>query len=202
MAVIAAENEMLRDEAAGVSGRLREGGRRKHAALFLSPKTKAVRPPRNCLRAAQTRVLVVSGSPSEAPPMAARLEAFGAEITRAEGLPAGLAALNAGSQPDLVIVDCALGVAAADELSSALRLFPGATQEPASRLLLRARRSGGASLRISVKCSFEKPVPAPLLSERSDGEFPEAPEPGVPLPSVVEHLADAPDHDIGLPSAS
>ena len=200
MAVIAAENEMLRDEV----WRLREtAGGRSEQARRLGPvaEDKGGKAAQTKASGGATRVLVVAGSPSAAPPMAARLEAFGAEITRAEGLPAGLAALNAGSHPDLVIVDCALGAAAADELSSALRLFPGSTRSLLLASPFEPAASGGRLFEDFGQV-FPTPVPAPLLSARSVGEFPEAPEPGVPLPSVVEHLADAPAHDIGLPRAS
>ena len=67
------------------------------------------------------RALIIADSPFEAPALAARLAEAGAEITRAEGLGQGLAALAAGPAPDLVIVDCALGVEATNRLAIAAR---------------------------------------------------------------------------------
>ena len=85
------------------------------------------------------RALIVANSPFEAPAIAARLAEAGASVTRADGLESGLAALEAASRPDLVIVDCALGVEATNRLARAARAA-GAPQEPRAVLAVRAAR--------------------------------------------------------------
>src|SRR5580692_10517373 len=67
------------------------------------------------------RALIIARSPFEAPAMAARLKEAGAAVSRAEGLEEGLRALSLGPQPDVVIVDCALGVEATNRLALAAR---------------------------------------------------------------------------------
>ncbi|MFZ1963065.1 MAG: ATP-binding protein, partial [Roseiarcus sp.] len=68
------------------------------------------------------RALIIARSPFEAPAIAARLGEAGVTVARAEGLEDGLAALSAGPRPDLVIIDCALGVAATNRLALAARV--------------------------------------------------------------------------------
>ena len=93
----------------------RQSRRRLDLRLRRRPAGGAVaarrRPSRRSGRSILTgrRALIVANSPFEAPAMAALLAEAGAEIVRAEGLEQGLAALEAGPAPDLVIVDCALG---------------------------------------------------------------------------------------------
>ena len=67
------------------------------------------------------RVLIVANSPFEAPAIAARLVEAGATVALANGALSGLAALAESERPDLVIVDCALGPEATDQLTRAAR---------------------------------------------------------------------------------
>ena len=67
------------------------------------------------------RALIIAHSPFEAPALAARLTEAGVAVDRAEGLEQGLNALRLGPQPDVVIVDCALGVEATNRLAIAAR---------------------------------------------------------------------------------
>jgi CheY-like chemotaxis protein len=65
--------------------------------------------------------LIVGRSSFEAPYLGERLAAAGAEVVRAEGTEAALAALERRPPPDIVIVDCALGETATRELAGAAR---------------------------------------------------------------------------------
>ena len=65
--------------------------------------------------------LIVGRSPFEAPYLGERLAAAGAEVVRAEGTEAALAALERRPPPDIVIVDCALGETATRQLAGAAR---------------------------------------------------------------------------------
>jgi signal transduction histidine kinase/CheY-like chemotaxis protein len=67
------------------------------------------------------RALIVGRSPFEAPYLGERLAAAGAEVVRAEGTEAALAALERRPPPDIVIVDCALGETATRQLAGAAR---------------------------------------------------------------------------------
>ncbi len=68
-----------------------------------------------------TRALIVANSPFEAPAMEARLEEAGVSVERAHGLDSGLEALGGLRKPDVVIVDCALGPEATNQLAQAAR---------------------------------------------------------------------------------
>jgi len=68
-----------------------------------------------------TRALIIANSPFEAPAIGARLEEAGVEVDRARGLESGLEALSASQKPDVVIVDCALGPEATNQLAQAAR---------------------------------------------------------------------------------
>jgi signal transduction histidine kinase/CheY-like chemotaxis protein len=118
------------------------------------------------------RALIIAHSPFEAPALAARLEEAGADVARAEGLDEGLAALAAGPQPDLVIVDCALGVEATNRLALAARVA-GA---PKSLVLFSPfeRRAFGQTALRGFDGWLVKPVRARSLFERLAGEFPGA----------------------------
>ncbi len=122
---------------------------------------------------AGTRALIVAHSPFEAPALAARLGEAGVEVRRAEGLDDGLAALAAGPHPDLVIVDCALGVEAINRLALAAR----AAGTPKSLVLFspfERRAFGDASLR-GFDGWLVKPVRARSLFDRLATEFAAAP---------------------------
>lgn len=118
------------------------------------------------------RALIVADSPFEGPAIAALLMEAGAEIERAEGLEAGLAALSGKPAPDLVIVDCALGVEATNRLAGAARLA-GA---PKSLVLFSPfeRRAFGQSALRGFDGWLVKPVRARSLFDRLASEFPVA----------------------------
>jgi signal transduction histidine kinase/CheY-like chemotaxis protein len=68
-----------------------------------------------------SRALIIANSPFEAPAMGARLKEAGVRVDRALGFEAGLEALSVPEPPDVVIVDCALGPEATNELAHAAR---------------------------------------------------------------------------------
>jgi len=144
------------------------------------------------------RALIIADSPFEAPALAARLAEAGAEITRAEGLGQGLAALAAGPAPDLVIVDCALGVEATNRLAIAAR----AAGAPKSLVLFSPfeRRAFGQNSLHGFDGWLVKPVRARSLFERLASEFPTesgvAPAPGSPPLSQTARALLAEDNDI------
>jgi len=119
------------------------------------------------------RALIIAHSPFEAPALAARLAEAGAEVMRAEGLEEGLAALAAGPQPELVIVDCALGVDATNRLALAAR----AAGAPRSLVLFSPfeRRAFGQTALRGFDGWLVKPVRARSLFERLAGEYPSVP---------------------------
>jgi signal transduction histidine kinase/CheY-like chemotaxis protein len=119
------------------------------------------------------RALIIAHSPFEAPAMAARLKEAGAAVSRAEGLEEGLKALRLGPQPDVVIVDCALGVEATNRLAIAAR----AAGAPKSLVLFSPfeRRAFGQTSLQGFDGWLVKPVRARSLFERLAGEFPHQP---------------------------
>jgi signal transduction histidine kinase/CheY-like chemotaxis protein len=123
------------------------------------------------------RALIVAHSPFEAPAIAARLAEGGATVARAEGLEDGLAALERGPRPDLVIVDCALGVEATNRLARAAR----AAGAPKSLVLFSPfeRRAFGQTSLSGFDGWLVKPVRARSLYERLASEF--APAAAAPL---------------------
>ena len=127
------------------------------------------------------RALIIAHSPFEAPALAARLAEAGADVARAEGLEEGLAALAVGPQPDLVIVDCALGVEATKRLALAAR----AAGAPRSLVLFSPfeRRAFGQSALRGFDGWLVKPVRARSLFERLAGEYPGAS--GEPAPLIA-----------------
>lgn len=129
------------------------------------------------------RALIIAHSPFEAPAMAARLEEAGATVARAEGLEEGLRALSLGPQPDVVIVDCALGVEATNRLALAAR----AAGAPRSLVLFSPfeRRAFGQTSLQGFDGWLVKPVRARSLFERLGGEFPAAPTLAASRPPVV-----------------
>ena len=147
---------------------------------------------------AGARALIIAHSPFEAPAIAARLGEAGVEVRRAEGLEDGLAAL-AGPHPDLVIVDCALGVDATNRLALAAR----AAGAPKSLVLFspfERRAFGEISLR-GFDGWLVKPVRARSLFDRLAAEFPAAPvaKPAAAAPPAgrgLLHALLAEDNDI------
>ena len=127
------------------------------------------------------RALIIARSPFEAPAIAARLGEAGAAVARAEGLEDGLAALSAGPRPDLVIIDCALGVEATNRLALAAR----AAGAPKSLVLFSPfeRRAFGQTSLQGFDGWLVKPVRARSLFDRLASEF--APSAGAPAPARV-----------------
>jgi signal transduction histidine kinase/CheY-like chemotaxis protein len=128
------------------------------------------------------RALIIAHSPFEAPALAARLKEAGAAVDRAEGLEDGLRALNLGPQPDVVIVDCALGVEATNRLAIAAR----AAGAPKSLVLFSPfeRRAFGQNSLQGFDGWLVKPVRARSLFERLASEFP-APQAPVAAASPI-----------------
>jgi signal transduction histidine kinase/CheY-like chemotaxis protein len=144
------------------------------------------------------RALIIAHSPFEAPAMAARLKEAGAAVSRAEGLEEGLRALSVGPQPDVVIVDCALGVEATNRLAIAAR----AAGAPKSLVLFSPfeRRAFGQNSLHGFDGWLVKPVRARSLFERLASEFPTesgvAPASWPPLLSQAARALLAEDNDI------
>ena len=146
-----------------------------------SPGALLVGEPGASPRLTGRRALIIAHSPFEAPALAARLAEAGADVARAEGLDEGLSALAVGPQPDLVIVDCALGVEATKRLALAARAAG------APRSLVRfspfERRAFGQSALRGFDGWLVKPVRARSLFERLAGEYPGAS--GEPAPLIA-----------------
>ena len=142
-----------------------------------APATPARRP--DAVDLAGRRALIVADSPFEAPALATLMHEAGAEIQRAEGLEAGLAALQTGATPDLVIVDCALGANATHRLADAARAA-GASK---SLVLFSPfeRRAFGQSALSGFDGWLVKPVRARSLFERLASEFQSEPQTRAPL---------------------
>jgi signal transduction histidine kinase/CheY-like chemotaxis protein len=145
---------------------------------------------RSAPRLAGRRALIIAHSPFEAPAMAARLEEAGAMVARAEGLEDGLRALSLGPQPDVVIVDCALGVEATNRLALAAR----AAGAPKSLVLFSPfeRRAFGQTSLQGFDGWLVKPVRARSLFERLADEYAAGPSPaGAIAPLTANRLARA-----------
>ena len=145
------------------------------------------------------RALVVARSPFEGPALAARLAECGAEITCVDGPEAGLAALAQKPAPDIVIVDCALGLEATNQLSAAARVA-GVSRSLVLISPFERRAFGGAAMN-GFDGWLVKPVRARSLFERLSGEF-AAPTPAAPAPPRLApaHLRAlvAEDNDINF----
>ena len=145
------------------------------------------------------RALIVANSPFEAPAIAARLVEAGVAVVRAEGLDDGLTALASGDRPDLVIVDCALGVESTNRLARAAR----AAGAPKALVLFSPfeRRAFGPVSLSGFDGWLVKPVRARSLYERLANEFAPAAAPArSALPSARRGRAKrallAEDNDI------
>ena len=123
-------------------------------------------------RFAGRRALVIANSPFEGPALAARLAEAGAEIARADGLEAGLAALAAEPAPDIVIVDCALGREATHALAVAARAA-GAAKSLVLFSPFERRAFGGHAV-AGFDGWLVKPVRARSLYERLAEQFPQS----------------------------
>ena len=124
------------------------------------------------------RALIVASSPFEAPAIAARLVEAGVTVVRADGLDEGLTALASGDHPDLVIVDCALGVESTNRLARAAR----AAGAPKALVLFSPfeRRAFGPVSLSGFDGWLVKPVRARSLYERLANEFAPAAAPAPP----------------------
>ncbi len=122
-------------------------------------------------RLAGRRALVIANSPFEGPALAARLAEGGAQIARADGLEAGLAALSSEPAPDIVIVDCALG----REATHALALAARAAGAAKSLVLFSPfeRRAFGGQAVAGFDGWLVKPVRARSLYERLAEQYPQ-----------------------------
>ena len=177
-----------------------DGGAAFSFAIALAEQQPAAAPAgeASAEKLAGSRALIIAHSPFEAPAIAARLSEAGIEVRRAEGLEDGLAALAAGPQPDLVIVDCALGVEATNRLAIAAR----AAGAPKSLVLFSPfeRRAFGQNSLHGFDGWLVKPVRARSLFERLASEFPTesrvAPAPGPPPLSQAARALLAEDNDI------
>ena len=175
------------------------GGGSIFAFSILLPEVagRGAAPAREEVKLQGRRALIVADSPFEGPAIAALLMQAGAEIERAEGLEAGLAALGGKRAPDLVIVDCALGVEATNRLAGAARLA-GA---PKSLVLFSPfeRRAFGQSALRGFDGWLVKPVRARSLFDRLASEFPVAAPASAgpsPSPNRLSRALLAEDNDI------
>jgi signal transduction histidine kinase/CheY-like chemotaxis protein len=164
-----------------------EGGGAAFAFSVSMPEAPQARPP-VAAEAASTklvgrRALIIAHSPFEAPALAARLREAGVAVDRAEGLEEGLKALRFARQPDVVIVDCALGVEATNRLAIAAR----AAGAPKNLVLFSPfeRRAFGQTSLQGFDGWLVKPVRARSLFERLAGEFPPHAAPAAPAPPLA-----------------
>jgi len=128
--------------------------------------------------------LVVARSPFEGPALAARLAECGAQITCVDGPEAGLAALAQKPAPDIVIVDCALGLEATNQLAVAARAA-GVSRSLVLISPFERRAFGGAAMN-GFDGWLVKPVRARSLFERLSGEFAApAPQEARPAPKLA-----------------
>jgi signal transduction histidine kinase/CheY-like chemotaxis protein len=145
------------------------------------------------------RALVVARSPFEGPALAARLAECGAEIECVDGPEAGLAALRRTPAPDIVIVDCALGLEPTNQLSVAARAA-GVARSLVLISPFERRAFGGAAMN-GFDGWLVKPVRARSLFERLSGEFEAAPKPAPAPPKLAPaHMRAlvAEDNDINF----
>src|SRR6202042_3260000 len=145
-----------------------------------------------------TRALIIANSPFEAPAIEARLIEAGVDVDRAHGLDSGLEALSASHKPDVVIVDCALGPDATNQLAQAAR--EAAVRRSLVLFSPFERRAFGQMALKGFDGWLVKPVRARSLFERVASDV--APTPGLvsclsPPPSVRHRRAlIAEDNDI------
>jgi signal transduction histidine kinase/CheY-like chemotaxis protein len=143
-----------------------------------------------------TRALIIADSPFEAPAMEARLVEAGVRVDRAHGLESGLDALDGPHKPDVVIVDCALGPEATNELAQAAR------EAGVRRSLVLfspfERRAFGQTALKGFDGWLVKPVRARSLSERVVWNFQPADDPPTRLfpTTAIRRALVAEDNDI------
>ena len=142
-----------------------------------------------------TRALIIADLPFEAPAMEARLAEVGVSVERACGLNSGLEALSALETPDVVIVDCALGPEATNQLAQAAR------EAGVRRSLVLfspfERRAFGQMALKDFDGWLVKPVRARSLFERAAWDVEPAPSPLSRLsPFPIRRALMAEDNDI------
>ncbi|WP_165361536.1 ATP-binding protein [Lichenibacterium ramalinae] len=118
-------------------------------------------------------VLIAAASPFQAPSLAAQLDAYGADVVVADRLDRALTWLRGRNVPDVLVVDCALGEAAAGQLADAAR-DAGVAR---SFLLFSPfeRRAFGQKLVAGYEGWLVKPVRAASLASRLAGAKPAPP---------------------------
>jgi len=144
-----------------------------------------------------TRALIIADSPFEAQAMSARLEEAGVNVERARSLESGLEALSGPEKPDIVVVDCALGPEATNQLAQAAR------QAGVKRSLLLfspfERRAFGQTALKGFDGWLVKPVRARSLLERVAWDAPPAAGPALrapQAPAASRRALVAEDNDI------
>ena len=141
-----------------------------------------------------TRALIIADSPFEAQAIEAQLAEAGVSVERARGLNSGLEALSGPQKPDVVIVDCALGPEATNELAQAAR------EAGVGRSLVLfspfERRAFGQTALKGFDGWLVKPVRARSLFERVTGDFPPAAPASRPSPTAFRRALVAEDNDI------
>jgi signal transduction histidine kinase/CheY-like chemotaxis protein len=144
----------------------------------------------------RTRALIIADSPFEAPAMEARLVEAGVSVERAQGLESGLEALSRPNKPEVVIVDCALGPDATNQLAQAAR--DAGVRRSLVLFSPFERRAFGQTALKGFDGWLVKPVRARSLFERVARESEPAPNPlsrPNSLPSTRRALV-AEDNDI------
>ncbi len=141
-----------------------------------------------------TRALIIADSPFEAQAIEARLAEAGVSVERARGLDSGLEALSGPQKPDVVIVDCALGPEATNQLAEAAR------EAGVRRSLVLfspfERRAFGQTALKGFDGWLVKPVRARSLFERVTWDFLPAAPASRPSPTAFRRALVAEDNDI------
>ena len=128
-------------------------------------------------------VLIAAASTFQAPYLAAQLDRYGAAVAMADSVGGALGWLRGGNVPDLLVVDCGLGEAAAETLAEAARRA-GVKR---SFLLFSPfeRRAFGQALVAGYEGWLVKPVRAASLAGRLGGTSPKEAESAVrPAPAA------------------
>jgi len=166
---------------------LEESSKQGASFRFTLPIAEAAEEASPAPALASERALLVAASRFEAPFIARHLAEAGAKTEIAAGLEAGLARLGAGEaeRPTLVIVDCALGAAAAAELAQRAR-----ESGVARRFLLFSpieRRAYGEAALGDFDGWLVKPVRAASLIARLGAapQDPARPPPPAPSPTLA-----------------
>ena len=116
-------------------------------------------------------VLIAAASTFQAPYLADQLDRYGANVALADRVDRAIAWLSGGNIPDVLLVDCGLGEAAAEALAEAAR----SAGVKRSFLLFSPfeRRAFGQKLVAGYEGWLVKPVRAASLADRLGGSPPE-----------------------------